>query len=403
MLLALLAQVAADTPAAAQAAVIAPEPWWKPLISPLFLTVIFIFLTTVITVLVKNRKKDKCLKLLNDYHVNYQTIAGKVIWGDLVVFSKGLEMIFDAPYRNSTGTYKTSAMIYEADLTNCLAICRTVDALTDREKTKRKRQINKCIHPSITRRCWRWFRNLFNTLNDAFSKAFSAVMGHMAKMKPGGAAGQALTTQKGGVEQIGQTLLGAVGNAYEPILERHIGKPVVLELAAPAAADTKSMELYGHLAEYSDKYIAVFNLEHPPIETLEIELTESTERPGVKFTLEPGHVNVTCDGPDVIVIKSVASEGEQFDLAVAMTHGTTLRLRRKADAPVTVKLERSRHVDIVVPRTHGAVHFGSDRQTDTARPTQWQGLAPQEDVEGTGGVTGSETETTHEEQAPTAT
>ena len=75
MLLALLAQVAADTPAAAQAAVIAPEPWWKPLISPLFLTVIFIFLTTVITVLVKNRKKDKCLKLLNDYHDGLYSLA----------------------------------------------------------------------------------------------------------------------------------------------------------------------------------------------------------------------------------------------------------------------------------------------------------------------------------------
>lgn len=369
------------------------SPWWHQLTSPLFLTLVFIFLTTVITVLVKNRKKDKCLKLLNDYHVNYQTVTGRVIWGDLVVYSKGLEMIFDAPYRNSAGTFKTSAMIYEEDLANCLAICRTVDALTDKEQRKRKRQIKKCIRPSVLRRLWRWFRNLFNTLNDAFSKAFTAVMGQVSKMKPGGTAGKALTTQQGSVEQIGQTLLGTVGNAYEPILEGHVGKPVVLELQSPADPDKKSIELYGYLAEYSDKYLAVFNIEHQPIETLDLDLTESAQHRGVNITLEPGHVAVTCCGPDLIVVKSVYSEGREFDLAVALTNGTTLRLHRTRDTPVKLRLERSRHVDIVVPRAHAAIHFGSNREADTARTVEWQGVAPQDDVEGAGGVTGSETET----------
>ena len=64
--------------------------------------------------------------------------------------------------------------------------------------------------------------------------------------------GTALPSYKGGLEQIGQTLLGAAGNAYEPILERHIGKPVVLQLACPSLGESKSIEIPGFLVDYSD-------------------------------------------------------------------------------------------------------------------------------------------------------
>ena len=389
----MLTTVLAQAPATpADAPTVAAIPWWKVLLdNSIFITLLFIFVTAVAAVLIKQRRKDKCLKLFHDYHVSYLTVAGQMIWGDLIVFSKGLELAFDAPYRNAKGMLKTSAMIYEPDMANCLAICRTEEGLTDGEKNSRRRQVRRAINPSLCRRAWRGFRNLFNTLNDAFSKAFSTVLGQVSKMKagPGGAT---LTTHKGSVDQIGQTLLGAVGNAYEPILERHIGKPVVLELASPADPDNKPVELHGYLADYTDKYIAIVNIEHHPLELIELEATESTERSGVKITLEPAHVAVTCTGADPLIIRNVAAGQQQYELGVVLTNGATLRLTRPADTSVKLTIERTGHLDIVCPRSQAAVHFGSDPSADEAQLRHPHGLAPESDVEGAKGITGSQAE-----------
>ena len=381
-------------PAAAPAA--ASTPWWQVLLdNSLFITLLFIFVAAVAAVLIKQRKKDKCLKLFHDYHVSYLTVTGQMIWGDLIVFSKGLELAFDAPYRNTGGMLKTSAMIYEPDLANCLAICRTEEGLTDGEKESRRRQVRRAINPGFHRRAWRSFRNLFNTLNDAFSKAFSTVLGQVAKMKAG-PAGPTLTTHKGSVDQIGQTLLGVVGNAYEPILERHIGKPVVLELASPADPDKKPVELHGYLADCTDKYIAIVNTDHHPIELIELEVTESTERPGVRITLEPAYVAITCTAPDPLVIRNVAAGEQQYDLGVVLNNGSTLRLTRPADTSVKLTIERTGHLDIVCPRSQAAVHFGSDPAADNAQLRHPHGLAPESDVEGAQGITASQAESSDE-------
>ena len=394
MLPIVLAQAPAPPPAdaaAAAAAATPPAPWWQFLFDhPMFLTLLFIFVTAVAAVLIKQRKKDKCLKLFNDYHVSYLTIAGQIVWGDLIVFSKGLELTFDAPYLNTRGTLKTSAMIYESDLANCLAICRTEHGLTPGEQKSRRRQLRRAIRPSVPRRAWRWFRNLFNTLNDAFTKAFSTVLGHVASVKTGGAAKGVLTTHKGSVDQIGQTLLGSVGNAYEPILERHIGRPVVLEVASPADPDKKPFELHGYLADYSDKYIAIVNTEHHAIETIELDVNESVDRPGMKIALDPAHVAVTCVGPEPLVVRTVTAGAREYDLGVALTNGSTLRLARPADTPVKLDIERTRLLDVVCPRSQAAVHFGSDPAADDGRKRRPKGMAPEGDVEGAEGVTGSE-------------
>jgi len=384
-----LAQADNATPPAA--VTLPATPWWEILLdNSVFITVLFIFVTAVVTVLVKQRKKDKCLKLFHDYHVSYLTITGQIIWGDLIVFSKGLELAFDAPYENTRGMLKTSAMIYEQDLANCLAICRTEVGLTDAEKKARQRQLRRAINPGIIRRGWRCIRNIFNTLNDAFSKAFTTVLGQAAKVKTGGAAGATLAAQQGNVGQIGQSLLSSVANAYEPILERHIGKPVILELASPADAEKKPVELHGYLADYSDKYIAIVNTEHKPIELIEVEASESVDRPGMKITLEPAHVAVTCAGPDPLLVRSITAGSTRYDLGVALTNGSTLRLTRPPDTLVKLEIERTRHLDIVCPRSQAAVHFASDPAGDHVELRHPRGMAPTGDVEGAKGVTASE-------------
>jgi len=75
-------------------------------------------------------------------------------------------------------------------------------------------------------------------------------------------ASTVFSTQAGAVTNIGQTLLGKFANAYEPLLEQYIGQPVILEVADPINPNNESREYAGYLADYTQQYIAVFNVEH---------------------------------------------------------------------------------------------------------------------------------------------
>jgi hypothetical protein len=371
----------ADAAPAAEvvAAPLAPAvpPWWHALLeSPLSLAILFIFVTAIITVLIQQRRKDKCLKLLDDYHVSYINAVGTVIWGDLRVYSKGLEVIFDAPYQTRRGLYKTSALIYEKQLADCHAICRCVDGLTDREQRMRQLQIIRTFNPGPIRRATRALRNLLNTLKDAFNKALSTILGQMAKTKPGGV----MSTQKGGIDQIGQTLLGAAGNSYEPILERHIGKPIVLQLQSPADPDKKPIDLPGFLADYTDQYIAVFNVEHDPIGEQTIEVTESVAHKGYKIDLTEQTVCITCMGPEILVVKSLKTAKRTAELHVALTSGANLELGRDDSPSITLCLERTRRVDIICPRSQATVYFGGEFEHNLP-PRRQNGIAPEPEVE----------------------
>lgn len=369
-------QVAASASASAApmpAASPAVTPWWQVLLNNSFsLAILFIFLVAIVGAVVKMRQRDKCLKLMRDHHVTYLATTGRIVWGDLCVYSQGLELSFDAPYQTREGIIKTSEFIYETKLSECMALCRPESALTDAEKRARHRQVRRSFAPGVFRRTRRRIVNFVNMIRDAVSRAFSAVLGQLAAMRPGSAV---LAQQRTGIDQIGQTLLGTVARAYEPILEQHIGRPVVLTMVNPADEHKRRIELPGYLVDYSDKYVAVFNVNHHALERTELVVTESVEHPHVKVTLGDAIATLGNIGADVLVVRTVACGGPARDLHVALLPGSTLKVPRESDGPMTIRLERTRQLDIVCPRTVGTVLFGGD---PTIGRADWTGLAPQQ-------------------------
>src|SRR5918999_234658 len=113
-------------------------------------------------------------------------------------------------------------------------------------------------------------RIFFNTLRDAFNAAIGAAVGHYQRLNP---ASSVLQTQTGSVTAIGQTLLGKyAGNAYEPLLEQYIGRQVILDVADPINPNNASVQYSGYLAEYTQHYIAVFNVEHATARQVRVTL-----------------------------------------------------------------------------------------------------------------------------------
>ena len=79
------------------------------------------------------------------------------------------------------------------------------------------------------------------------------LVGQVKKTTP---ASKVLAGQDKRVSQLQQELVGAAGTAFEPLLERHIGKTVVLELIK-----NKDISEYSCiLKEYTAEFIEVMNV-----------------------------------------------------------------------------------------------------------------------------------------------
>ena len=239
-----------------------------------YLTLLFIFLTAIITTVVTKWARDKCLKFFHRYHVTLERMRGQTIWGKLKVFSSGVEIVYDHPFVDPRGRRKTSYMIYQQELEQqLLSVLRYHDELDEEHQQRRLKQIHRHVQPRPAAADVAGVRNFVNTLRDAFNAAIGAVVGQYQRMNPASAV---LGTQSRSVTQIGQTLLGKfAANAYEPLLEQYIGQPVILDVADPINPNNATVQYTGYLADYTQQFIAVFNVEHKTADEVTLTLPDA--------------------------------------------------------------------------------------------------------------------------------
>jgi len=334
-------------------------------------TVVLIFALSLAAAVVRRLAKDKCLKLMHDHHVTYLPGAGPIMWGDMFVHSQGFEIVFDSPFTNSRDLSKTGSLVYEDEIPNALAICRTIHGLTPEELRDREKQIARSIHPGPVRRLRRGIGNALNVLRDAIVNALGLVIGRFA----GGGLGAAAKTQTGKITEFGGTLLGMVANAYEPLLERHIGKPVILEVQYPKGSPFPSGEFPGFLVEYNETFIALISPDHASEEQIEADVSETTELEGCSVELVEGEVSIACTGRDAIVVKRVVLDSREMDMAAVVLPGQRLAFHHESVERVRLSAERTRHLDLIVPRARARVRFSSIPRKDARK--QWSGVAPE--------------------------
>ncbi len=297
------------------------------------------------------------------------------VWGDMFVYSQGVRIAFDSPFLDSRSLSKSGFLIYEGEILKSLAVCRTVDGLTPEELRDREKQIGRSVHPGVLRRGRRSVSNLINVVRDAIMNTLSLFIGRMTGK---GQMGAAVKGQTGKISEIGSSVLDVMANAYEPLLERHIGKPVILEIRYPEGAPLTSSEFPGYLADYNEKFIALFNPDHKPEEAIEISARETTELTGCTLELAGHAVSVVCTGPDAIVVKRLVLDSEQMDMAAVLLASQRLTFHRHSVERVQMTAARTRRLDLVCPRTRAQVRFTST--TPTPARKAWSGIAPELEV-----------------------
>src|SRR5688572_14196657 len=151
-----------------------------------YLTLLFIFLTAIITTAVTRWARDKCLKLFHRYHVTVERMRGQTIYGNLKAFSTGIEVQYDHAFVDVLGRRKRSFLIYQQEMEqSLLSVLRYHDELDEKSQKRRRKQVRRTFNPGPIRRTRRAFRNFVNTLRDAFNAAIGTAVGHYQRLNPG--------------------------------------------------------------------------------------------------------------------------------------------------------------------------------------------------------------------------
>ena len=219
------------------------------------ITIIFIFLCAFVGAFVSGRSKDKCLASFSKNMVTLEDKTGKTIWGVLRTENTGLELVYREKYQDTEGHIEASYILYKNEYSLIQAIIRFHDQLSDKSKKMRLKKLQKTYHPSFLRRLNRRIINVFKTVRDSLVEVMNLFIGQV-KQKTAGAG--ILSTQDKYINKMKQNLVGSIGTSYEPLLEKYIGRRVILELMK----GEKIFEYPGVLKEYTSEFIELMDVDY---------------------------------------------------------------------------------------------------------------------------------------------
>jgi len=219
------------------------------------ITVISIIVCAFVATLIKGRSRDKCLMNFAGDIVNLEQADGKIIWGKLIVENTGMEFIYPRAHKNKDGYKEASFILYRAEYPTIQALIRYHNDLDEQRKKEREKELEKTYHPTFIRRFKRKLLNLFKTVRDSAMELINMFIAQAKRRAPGGAL---LASQDKYVSKIKGEVMGSIGTAFEPLLERHIGAKVVLEMNK----GDKKYEYTGVLKDYTAQYLELMDVDY---------------------------------------------------------------------------------------------------------------------------------------------
>ncbi len=219
------------------------------------ITIIFIILATAIAAFARKRSRDRCLRDFEQYMVTLEQTSGKTVWGRLRVENTGLELLYPERHRDADGHEEASYILYKYEFGNIAAVVRFHDDLSEAHRKSRESQLKKIYHPGLERRVRRRIRNVFRTVRDSVWEIVTVLI---SQAKKATVTGKVMAGQDKYVSQMQQELIGSVGTAYEPLLERYIGRRVVLEFLK----GQKVVEHCGVLKDYTADFVEVLDVDY---------------------------------------------------------------------------------------------------------------------------------------------
>jgi hypothetical protein len=222
-------------------------------VSPLL--IVLLIAAVVVGVFVSGRRRDRCLKDFNGDPVTIEVGDSEAIDGRLFVAATGIELTYPEPRRDDRGRVETSYILYKREFGGLRAVARYFDELDEERRARRDLDLKRTHPPSASRRWARRTRNFIATVRDALLE-FGALL--LGRVRPAAMGAPGLAARDKYAAQLRAQVSEALANAYEPLLERHIGRRVVVEVID----ETDEEEWVGVLEEYSIDFIEIVDVEH---------------------------------------------------------------------------------------------------------------------------------------------
>jgi small nuclear ribonucleoprotein (snRNP)-like protein len=222
----------------------------------LTITIIFIVLSTLIGAFIKGRMRDKCLLDFIGDLIHIELKDGKLIWGMLRLESTGLELKYREPYLDKADNhYENSYIIYKNEYPNILCVMRYVDDLVQKDRKRRESYLARLVQRKGLGGLKRRIRNFFATVRDSVVEVANLLLGRVKQVSP---VSRVLSTQDKYVSQMQQGVFSSFNTSFEPLLEKHLGRKVILQFLR----DGKKTEFVGVLKGYTAEFLELMDVDY---------------------------------------------------------------------------------------------------------------------------------------------
>ncbi len=219
------------------------------------LTIIFIIVTTIVGTLISSRRRDRCLTSFCDFMVTLLEKDAKRVWGHLAVETSGLELLYSEDDLDEDHI-ETSYILFKEEYDRIYLLLRLHSELSEENKRKRIQEVKQAYHPWPPRLLARKARNVANTCKDSIFEVLGLAI---TRARTANSALAAVASQQQSVKRFEKGIAGYLGRSYDSILEKHIGKRVVLEITT---ADGEVQEYVGIFKEYSPQFLQVMDVSY---------------------------------------------------------------------------------------------------------------------------------------------
>lgn len=316
------------------------------------MTLVLIFLVTMVGGWLHTRRKDPCLSDFEDFHVTLEMKNNKIVWGTMQLAPTGLELIYRGAVQDEAHL-ESSYVLYAEEYAGIQAIYRYADMLSGERKKLRDRDIERSFHPGPLRFLARQLRNLIRTATEALNEALSLIIGRVRQP-----AGRYISdTSESYLKKLGSNIIGHVGGAYDPLLERFIGRKVVIEIVE----DGQVHEHVGIFKNYSADFLEILDVFFPNKETMSIGVEGVAQVSDIEATLQAGLLTIENRSTQPVLVESLHAGEEVQMLNVVVDTGEKVVVHPEQSVNTArVHLRVVRELDMLVPRAHCSIRHRAE-------------------------------------------
>lgn len=323
------------------------------------LTILLLLAFATVLALVQARRRDKCLRAFEGFHITMAEKGGDLCWGTPTVYASGMEIAYATPVETRDGHQEYSFLFYKEQYDAMDALYRHPEGLTQAQQRQREVVIRRTAQPGVWRKMGRSLRNWLSMIRDAVMQSVTMVIGVAKARQPGSAV---LSTQEANLKALSSEIIGHAGNAFDPMLERHLCTQVVVEVTR----NGKKYSYCGWLRDYTSRFIEIVDAQtrtqRSRLRSASYGLQEPLP-PGITLDIDAkGRFCITNKSEWVIHVDRVEASSwmREMDCIIPPDYTADVVLPQSiAESDIRVVLSSVERVDMVIPRTHALIRHAA--------------------------------------------